>query len=285
MANRRDFIKSTAAFTAGVIALPMAACGKSKKTIGLQLYTVRDKISANQQETLEKLAQIGYNSLEAAGYNLNDRTFYGMEPKAFGDLVKGLGMPLHSSHTVYELDNAETVCEDAAKTGAKYIIYPYLPDQFRENLDGYKATAAKFNKMGELAQKHGLKFGYHNHAFEFEQMDGQIPMDVLVAETDPALVTFELDLYWVTKGGYDPVEYFRKYPGRFELWHVKDMVKSEDEFFAPVGQGRIDFEKIFAEKATSGMKYFFVEQDSFRNLDPFESVEISFNYLNEAKFI
>jgi sugar phosphate isomerase/epimerase len=285
MTNRRDFIKATAAFAAGAMVLPMAACGEPEKTIGLQLYTVRDKISANQQETLEKLAQIGYNSLEAAGYNMNDRTFYGMGPKAFADHVKALGMPLHSSHTVYELDSADTVCEDAAQAGTKYIIYPYLPDQLRENLDGYKATAERFNKMGEIAKKHGLKFGYHNHAFEFDQMEGQIPFDLLLAETDPALVTFELDLYWITKGGYDAVEYFRKYPGRFELWHVKDMVESEDEFFAPVGQGKIDFERIFAEKSTAGMKYFFVEQDRFRDLDPFESVEISYNYLKTAEFV
>ena len=285
MANRRDFIRATAAFAAGAMVLPMVACGESKKVIGLQLYTVRDKINANQQETLEKLAQIGYNSLEAAGYNMNDRTFYGMEPKAFADHLKGLGMPLHSSHTVYEPDSADIVCEDAAKTGAEYIIYPYLPDQFRENLDGFKATADKFNKMGEIAKKHGLKFGYHNHAFEFDKMEGQVPYDVLLSETDPDLVVFEMDLYWVTRGGYDPVEYFKKYPGRFELWHVKDMVPSEDQFFAPVGRGRIDFERIFAEKATAGMEYFFVEQDRFRDLDPFESVEISFNYLNTAKFV
>ncbi len=287
MTNRRNFLRTTAAFAAGAMAFPMAACGesKSKKVIGLQLYTVRDKISADQEATLEKLSRIGYNSLEAAGYNMNDRTFYGMEPKAFANHVRGLGMPLHSSHTVYELDNADVVCEDAAKAGVEYIIYPYLPDNLRTNLDDYRATAEKFNRMGEIAQKHGLKFGYHNHAFEFEEMDGEIPMDLLIGQTDPKLVTFELDLYWISRGGCDAVDYFKKYPGRFELWHVKDMVTSDDQFFAPVGRGRIDFERIFAEKETAGMKYFFVEQDSFRELDPFESVEISLNYLKEAKFV
>lgn len=285
MTNRRDFMKATAAFAAGALVFPMVACGESKKVIGLQLYTVRDKIQADQEGTFKRLAEIGYNSMEAAGYNAGDRTFYGMTPADFAAYLNDLGMPLHSSHTVYELDAAEQVCEDTAKTGAEYIIYPYLPDQFRENIDGYKTTAEKFNKMGEIAQKHGLKFGYHNHAFEFEQMDGQLGMDVLLEETDPSLVTFELDLYWITKGGYDAVDYFKKYPGRFELWHVKDMVKEEDQFFAPVGHGRIDFERIFAEKETSGMKYFFIEQDRFRELDPFESVEISFNYMNAAKFV
>lgn len=286
MTNRRDFLRTAAVIAAGSAFAPsLISCGENKKIIGLQLYTVRDKINAGLNPTLEKLSQIGYNSLEAAGYNMNDGTFYGMAPDAFANLTKSLGMTLHSTHTVYELDAAEKVSEDAAKAGVEYLIYPYLPDNLRQHLDDYKATAEKFNKMGEIAQQYGLKFGYHNHAFEFEKMDGQIPFDLLIEQTDPALVTYEVDLYWVTRGGYDPVEYIRKYPGRFELWHVKDMVKSEDQFFAPVGQGRIDFERIFAEKETAGMKYFFVEQDRFRDLDPFESVELSFNYLNQAKFV
>jgi sugar phosphate isomerase/epimerase len=160
-----------------------------------------------------------------------------------------------------------------------------LPDKFRSNLDGWKATAEKFNKMGEIAKKNGIQFGYHNHAFEFEKMEDQIPYDLLVSQTDPSLVTFEMDLYWVTKGGYNPVDYFKKYPGRFQLWHVKDMTKTDDMFFAPVGSGRIDFSSIFAEKKTAGMKYFFVEQDSFKDLDAFESIEMSYKYLSQAKFL
>jgi sugar phosphate isomerase/epimerase len=285
MTNRRDFLKTTAAFTAAAMISPMFACTQERKIIGLQLYTVRDKIQQDLKSTLEKVAKIGYNSVEAAGYNATEGTFYGMAPKAFSELLNGLGMPLYSSHTVFELDSAEKVIADAASTGAKYIIYPYLSDQFRTNLDGWKATAEKFNKMGEIAKKNGIQFGYHNHAFEFEKMEGQIPYDLLVTQTDPSLVTFEMDLYWVTRGGHSPVDYFKKYPGRFHLWHVKDMVKTEDMFFAPVGSGRIDFAGIFAEKETAGMKYFFVEQDSFKDLDPLESIEMSFKYLNQAKFL
>lgn len=285
MTNRRDFLRTTAAFMAAAMISPTFAFAGEKKTIGLQLYTVRDKIKLDLKSTLEKVAQIGYNSAEAAGYNVADGTFYGMAPKAFAELLNGLGMPLTSSHTVFELDTAEKVIADAASTGAKYIIYPFLADQFRTNLDGWKATAEKFNKMGEIAKKNGIQFGYHNHAFEFEKMEAQIPYDLLVSQTDPSLVTFEMDLYWVTKGGYNPVDYFKKYPGRFQLWHVKDMTKTEDKFFAPVGSGRIDFSSIFAEKKTAGMKYFFVEQDSFKDLDAFESIEMSFKYLSQAKFL
>jgi sugar phosphate isomerase/epimerase len=285
MTNRRDFLKTAAAFTAVTMVYPMIACAQEKKVIGLQLYTVRDKIQQDLKGTLEQLAKIGYNSVEAAGYNIADGTFYGMAAKPFVALLNSLGMPLNSSHTVFELDSAEKVIGDAAAAGAKYIIYPYLSDQFRTNLDGWKATAEKFNKFGEIAQKNGIKFGYHNHNFEFVKMDDQIPYDILINGTDPSLVTFEMDLYWVTKGGQNPIDYFRKYPGRFQLWHVKDMTKTEDMFFAPLGTGRMDFASIFAEKETSGMKYFFVEQDSFKDLDAMQSIEMSYKYLNQAKFV
>ena len=285
MTNRRDFLKTTAVLATATMVYPMGAYSTVKKTIGLQLYTVRDKIKQDLKTTLEKVAKIGYNSCEAAGYNASDGTFYGMAAKEFVSLLNGLGMPLNSSHTVFELDSADKVIGDAAATGAKYIVYPYLADQFRTNLDGWKATAEKFNKMGEIAKKNGIKFGYHNHAFEFDKMEDHIPYDLLLTQTDPSLVTFEMDTYWVTRGGQKPVEYFKKYPGRFGLWHIKDMVKTEDMFFAPVGTGRMDFASIFAEKETAGMKYFFVEQDSFKDLDPLESIEMSYKYLSESKFV
>lgn len=285
MTNRRNFLRTTAAFAAATMISSTFAFTGQKKIIGLQLYTVRDKIKLDLKSSLERVAKIGYNSVEAAGYNVADGTFYGMAPKAFAELLNGLGMTLNSSHTVFELDSAEKVIADAASAGAKYIIYPFLPDKFRSNLDGWKATAEKFNKIGEVAKKNDIQFGYHNHAFEFDKIEDQIPYDLLLSQTDPALVTFEMDLYWVTKGGYNPVDYFKKYPGRFQLWHVKDMTKTDDMFFAPVGSGRIDFSSIFAERKTAGMKYFFVEQDSFKDLDAFESIEMSYKYLSQAKFL
>lgn len=285
MSNRRDFLKSTAAFAAASMVFPMSAFAGGNKVVGLQLYTVRDKIRDDLKSTLEKVAQIGYNSVEAAGYSAKDSTFYGMDIKPFTGLLNDLGLPLNSSHTVFELDAADQVIGDAAAAGVKYIIYPFLDAKFRTSLDGWKATAEKFNKMGAIAKKNGIIFGYHNHAFEFEKMEGQIPYDILLKETDPDLVTFEMDLYWVTRGGQNPVDYFRKYPGRFQLWHVKDMVKTDDMFFAPVGTGRIDFAAIFAERKTAGMKYFFVEQDSFKDMDAFESIEISFKYLSRASYV
>ena len=285
MTHRRDFLKSSALLATAAMVFPMASFSPDKKTIGLQLYTVRDKIEQDLKSTLEKVAKIGYNSLEAAGYNPTDGTFYGMAPNAFVKLLGDLGMNLNSSHTVFEPDQADKVIGDAVAAGVKYIIYPFLPEQFRTNLDGWKATADKFNKLGEIAKRNGIRFGYHNHAFEFDKMDGEIPFDLLISQTDPSLVTFEMDLYWVTKGGQNPIDYFKKYPGRFELWHVKDMVKTVDMFFAPVGSGRIDFAGIFAEKETAGMQYAFVEQDSFKNMDSIESIEMSYKYLSNSNFL
>ncbi|HAH23433.1 MAG TPA: xylose isomerase [Prolixibacteraceae bacterium] len=285
MANRRNFLKTTTVLAAAAMIYPAAAFSPAKKTIGLQLYTVRDKIKEDLKSTLEKVAKIGYNSCEAAGYNASDGTFYGMAAKEFVALLNSLGMPLNSSHTTFELDSAHKVIGDTAAAGAKYIVYPFLAEKFRTNLDGWKATAEKFNKMGEIAKSHGIRFGYHNHAFEFEKMENQIPYDLLLTQTDPSLVTFEMDTYWVTRGGQNPVDYIKKYPGRFALWHIKDMTKTDDMFFAPVGTGRMDFAAIFAQKETSGMKYFFVEQDSFKDMDPFESIEMSYKYLSQSNFL
>ncbi len=286
MIHRRNFLKSTAAVAAGSMIFPFSSCsGPKEKVIGLQLYTVRDKLNQDFDGTLQRLASIGYNSLEAAGYNLADGTFYGMAPNVFSEKVKALGMPLNGSHSVFELVDAEKVFTNAAEAGCPNVMYAYLPEEFRQNIDGYKATAEKFNQIGEVGKKFGIRFGYHNHAFEFEPMGGKNGMEVLIEETDPALVTFEIDLYWVTRAGLNPVDFIKKYPGRFEIYHVKDMVKSEDMFFAPVGTGRIDFERIFAVKDIAGMKLLFVEQDRFRDYDPFDSVELSYNYLANASFV
>jgi sugar phosphate isomerase/epimerase len=151
-------------------------------------------------------------------------------------------------------------------------------------MDDYKRHAENFNSFGEICENAGLQFAYHNHDFEFLNFDGVMPYDYLLENTDPELVKMELDLYWITKGGQDPVEYFKKYPGRFELWHVKDMEDNEEKFFAEVGYGTIDFKRIFAERETAGMEMFFVEQDQSRR-NPFESIEMSFNFLNEAEYV
>ncbi|MCL3778923.1 twin-arginine translocation signal domain-containing protein [Prolixibacteraceae bacterium JC049] len=284
MTNRRDFLKSAAAFAVGAMVLP-AFTSPSEKKIGLQLYSVRDEIKKDLDLTLAKLAKIGYNSAELAGFDLNKGTFYGMSPREFAGKMKVYGLEINSSHSVFRAKDAEKVCSAAAEVGTKYLVHPCIQGEFRKDVDSYKRAAEELNKIGEVANKYGVRFGYHNHDFEFKDLGGQKGMDILLNETDPKLVTFEVDMYWVTKAGYNPIGYLSKFPGRFELFHVKDMTKTEDRFFAPVGHGRIDFEQIFALKDKLGMKYFFVEQDSFKTLKSLQSMEMSYKYLSNASWL
>jgi sugar phosphate isomerase/epimerase len=280
MINRRAFLKTGLAALAGTGLLAAGAKNSVyKRKIGIQLYSLRDAINKDLEGTLQKVANIGYNSLEAAGYS--NGKFYGLSPKSFKSLVISMGMEMDSSHSGFEPEQAERFATDAKEIGCKYLVIPAMPIEFRNSLDGFKKFADDLNKSGEICKNAGIKLGYHNHAFEFTDQFGQIPFDILLHRTDKELVTFELDLYWIKKGGYSPVEYFRRFPQRFELWHVKDMETGPEERFAPVGQGRIDFRKIFMHKNFSGMKYFFVEQDRFYVHKPFESVTLSYNYLHK----
>lgn len=281
MKTRRTFIKSIAAITAGSMIFPFEMCsfpGSKKLLIGLQLYSVRDLIKDDLYGTLKKLAQIGYNSVEAAGYS--NGKFYGLKPKEFKRMVNDLGMILPSSHAGFEFDNAQKVIDDTCESEIKYLVLPWLPVEKRKSIDSYKKLAEDFNKIGELCKKSGVQFAYHNHDFEFVNIEGIIPYDVLLKETDEELVKMQLDLYWIIKAGFDPITYFKKYPGRFELWHVKDMEDSEERFFTEVGNGIIDFKELFKYKELSGMKYFFVEQDVCRK-PPLESVSISYRNLSK----
>ena len=281
MKNRRTFIKSIAAISAASMIFPLEVCSfpeSKNELIGLQLYSVRGLMKNDLHGTLKKVAEIGYNSVEAAGYS--NGKFYGLKPKEFKKMINDLGMILPSSHTSFELLDAQKVIDDSCEAGINYLVFPWLPAEKRKSIDSYKQLADDFNKIGELCQKSNIQFAYHNHDFEFIITDGEIPYDVLLNETDKELLKMELDIYWIIKGGYDPVKYFKNYPGRFELWHVKDMEDSEEGFFTEVGNGIINFKEIFEYKITSGMKYFFVEQDVCRK-PPLESVSISYRNLSE----
>ncbi|MCD4771879.1 MAG: sugar phosphate isomerase/epimerase, partial [Bacteroidales bacterium] len=276
MENRRTFIKSIAAISAASMIFPLEMCSfpeSKNKLIGLQLYSVRDLMKDDLYGTLKKVAKIGYNSVEAAGYS--NGKFYGLKPKEFKKMVNDLGMILPSSHSGFELAEAQKVIDCSCEAGVSYLVCPWLPAEKRKSIDSYKKLVEDFNKIGELCQKSGIQFAYHNHDFEFNNIAGEIPYDVLLKETDEELVKMQLDIYWIIKAGYDPITYFKKYPGRFELWHVKDMEDNEERFFTEVGNGIIDFKEIFKYKELSGMKYFFVEQDVCRK-HPLESVSISY---------
>lgn len=280
MTTRRDFIKTSSIMAAGSMVLPLSSFSSLKSApYGLILYTVREDMQKDPMGTLEKISSIGYEVLEAAGYG--DRKFYGMKPAKFKEAVESFGMKLLSSHNGVTEDNVKEIAEDAAEAGLKYVVKPSMA---HDSLDDFKRGAEMFNKFGEIFNQTGIRFGYHNHSFEFEKMDDVIPYDILLQETDPTLVTMELDLYWITKGGHDPWEYFEKFPGRFELWHVKDMKETGKQYETEIGNGIIDFKKIFFMKKLAGLKNYFVEQDTCRDFSTFESVQISLDYIKKMKF-
>jgi len=290
MASRRAFVKSAALLSAGALVSPSLLAAAPKQYIGLQLYTVRDAMQQDPAGTLAKVAQLGYNSVEGATYT-GTQKFYGMEPAAFAKVLKQNGLIMPSSH--YMLGQAmnngqptqgtilhgwDKAVDDAAQVGAKYMVCAYLIDSERGNLDQYKQIAAHLNKAGERCKKAGIQLCYHNHNFEFAAQNGQLPYDILLKETDKQLLKMELDLYWATKAGHDPLALFKAHPGRFPLWHVKDMDKTEKKDFTEVGNGVIDFKKIFAARQLAGMQYYFVEQDRTPG-DPFDSIKQSIGYL------
>jgi len=280
MGTRRDFIKTLSISAAAGIILPLSSFVTNKnKPYGLILYTVREDMKKNPIKTLESIASIGFDVLESAGYD--SRKYYGMKPAEFKQKVESLGMKVISSHHAINPKKIDEIVEDASEAGIEYVVFPWMQSG---NLDYYKEKAEQFNKFGEAFNKAGIRFCYHNHDFEFKETEGQIPYNVLLENTDPELVALEMDLYWISKVGFDPTEYFKKYPGRFELWHVKDMKNDDKKSFTEVGNGTIDFDKIFSKKNTSGMRYYFVEEDTCLDYSPLESIKISLDYIKKKKF-
>ncbi|MGD0582692.1 MAG: TIM barrel protein [Bacteroidales bacterium] len=307
--SRRDFLKISAAGAVGAVVLSRYSLGNTTSGkpaynssavsvdpksfgIGLQLYTIRDAMDKDVPGSLKKVSDTGYKYVELAGYK--DGKFYGYEPAEFRKLVEGLGMVILSSHTQVEaagitLENAKKMAEDHAKVGTKYCIQPWVVPEARKPLSNWHKMAADWNEVGKIMKASGIQFGYHNHNFEFADLEGKKPyFDVLLPELDKDLVTMEMDLFWVTKAGQDPVEIFKKFPGRFQLFHMKDMFTKESPFFstegvkdfAPVGAGVIDFKRILAAKDIAGLKYMIVEQDSRGgNPTPFEDIKTSITNL------
>jgi sugar phosphate isomerase/epimerase len=197
--------------------------------------------------------------------------------------VEDLGMQMISSHATFEPDQQQLAVAAHAELGVKYLVYPVLPVDEKVIRDDFARAASRLNEIGEACRASGLKFGYHNHNFEFVKVADTTGFDILLALTDPKLVCFESDLYWMVYAGINPVDYFTKYPGRFELWHVKDMENNTEKNFAPVGTGIIDFKPIFSQKDLAGLAYFFVEQDDCK-IDPFDSVKISYENLKNIVY-
>lgn len=283
MENRRSFLKKSVLSAAALAFLPDTLRAAKVKKQGVQLYTVRNAMSKDPVGTLAKVAQIGYKEVELAGYN--EGKFYGKTPAEFNKLLADNGLKAISGHTGTAGlgDKLPQMLDACAAIGQKYVVCAYTGAQERKNLDDFKKLADLFNKAGETSKQSGIQLGYHNHDFEFEKVEGQMLFDYLLQNVPADLLTLEMDLFWVVKAGVDPLAYFQKYPNRFGLWHVKDMEKSEKKEFTEVGQGSIDFKKIFQQAQLAGMKHFFVEQDVCKR-EPLESIKMSFDYLKTMKY-
>ena len=297
--SRRSFLGQAAAtaLALGIIPPGLAGCASDSKAemdsgasgdpsagtdkldrVGLQLYTVRDMMKQNVEETLAKVAGIGYKEVEFAGYF--DRT-----PTALRETLDKLDLTSPASHIGYDAiapAKLNATLDAAQQIGNKYIIVAYLLDTQRKTIDDYKRHAEVFNKAGQAAAARDMHFAYHNHDFEFVPLDGKIPYDVLLESTDPSLVRMEMDLYWITKAGSDWQAYFNRWPGRFNLVHVKDSAGAPQHEMRDVGGGSIPFKTIFAQRTKGGIEHFFVEHDN--PADPIASITASFNHLKQLTF-
>ncbi|MBO0340394.1 sugar phosphate isomerase/epimerase family protein [Flagellimonas profundi] len=259
---------------------------------GLALYTLRDNMESDVEATLQEVADVGYGYVEAAGYS--EGKFYGMEPADFKELLSSKGLkPISTHQRVTEMEETDAMVAAVKEAGFKYFVVPSPPRSLVEvdretRTMKMKGTLDDFvdflTELGKKCEMEGIQLLYHNHDMELKpDENGVKPLDYLLEHTDPKYVNFQMDLFWMTRADADPVAYFEKYPGRFKSWHVKDM--DQQDRFAPVGKGKIDFKRILANKNKSGMQYFFVEQDRvFDGLKPLEAIRISHKGLQNIGF-
>ena len=276
--NRRKFLAGGLVGATGLLAgcsgeksAPdgLSATGRPFKELGVQLYTVRTLFEADFRGPLRAIAGIGYKDLEFAGYFNHDRA----EIKTF---MEELGLSSHSTHVRLEplRDDFEAEMEIALQMGQRNMFLNWLAPEER-TADAYRAHADLLNQRGEEARANGLQLGYHNHDFEFETVEGIVPFELLMERTDPDLVKFELDLYWVAEGNQDAIEILKSAPGRFLAFHLKDRAASGK--MSPVGDGEIDFESIFAHAEAAGIEHYYIEQDDAA--DPLLSLQRSYAHL------
>jgi sugar phosphate isomerase/epimerase len=268
----------------GLLILP--ACKPAKKEIYLQLYSVRADIRDDYAGTIAKVAEMGYTGVETAGYA--DGKFYGLSPADFKKSIEDVGMEVLASHTSRPLADSlaatnwdevwmwwDTAIKAHKEAGMKYIVIPWMSTP--ATLADLQAYCDYYNQIGEKCNAAGLRLGYHNHNFEFKEIEGQLMYDYMLNNTDPSKVFFQMDVYWLGEGGKNPVDYFNNYPGRFELRHIKDELE--------LGRsGKVDFESIYNNAATAGAKYMIVEVERYTGT-PFEGVKESYDFLNDAPYV
>jgi sugar phosphate isomerase/epimerase len=284
--SRRTFLKNTALAVSAASFLPGEtwAAFKKKGVVGIQLYSVREAMGKDPAGSLKKLADIGYVYVEHANYVSGK--FYGYAPKDFKALLDGLGLKMHSGHTSFGpagwdadkkdfTDVWKQTVDDAAVVGQHYVISPWLDESWRKTYDQLLGTLEIFNKNGELCKAHGMKFGYHNHDFEFSQvLNGQKVYDIIMQHTDPKLVAQQLDMGNLYNGGAVAAGIVKEYPGRYELFHVKDEIKAtsgnEKYESTTLGDGIVGTKEICDLGEKGGVKYYIIEQESYQGKDPFD---------------
>ena len=298
MISRKNFLKKASLLSTVLLVNPGCMTKSSSKEldnaqkVGIQLYSLREQISDNVTKVIGKVAQAGFSEVETYGYSL-ESGFWGLTPLEFNSLLNENGLVSPSGH--YDLGAAlskgvsqsdakrllDECAEAALAIGQKVIVVPWLSEDIRQSKDDYKLVAEKLNLAGEELMKSGLSIGYHNHAFEFDVFEGETGYDVLLAETEADKVEMELDLYWVVRSGVDPLDLFEKHPGRFSLWHVKDMDKVNQDLNTEIGNGSIDFSVIFEKATLAGLKHAFLEQENFA-IDPYKSILTSIDYIKQS---
>jgi sugar phosphate isomerase/epimerase len=305
MIQRRKFIKqSAAAAVAGMLLSKNANAffhEQAPHPIGVQLFTFFNTIDDDVQGTFRKIAEIGYKEIESAFSKKGG--YYGMKPKEFASYLNSIGLTWASHHVLgapFKMppgtkmpvgqdgkpitippmrnlkDNMQELVDEAADGGVKWLVCANTPIN---TMDDINSSLEVLNKTGEACKKAGIGFAYHNHDAEFHEVEGKVPYQMMLSQLDANNVKFELDLAWATKGGADPVELFKQHPGRFPLWHVKDLDASRENIL-PVGEGNIDYKRIFAAASTAGMQHFFVEHDMPK--DAFASIKASYQYLTNT---
>jgi sugar phosphate isomerase/epimerase len=282
--SRRKFLQTSGLLTAGAMfASNNLFAGKAPLThFGIQLWTVQQDMAKDAKGTLKALASYGYKQIE--GFEGKMGMFWGMTVGDMKSYMNDLGMTMISSHCNIN-DKFEIKAANAANMGMKYLICPYLGPQ--KTIDDYKKAADNFNAKGEICKKNGIRFAYHNHGYSFKETEGQMPQDVMITGTDPDLVDFEMDMYWVITGGASIEDYLKKYKGRWKLCHVKDRSKTaaatENDASVIVGTGSIDYVSILPKAKKYGVEYFIVEQEKFEGTTPMASAEADAKYMATLK--
>jgi len=295
--SRRSFIRNSAMAAAGLSLFQqnIFAAAKKGELTGIQLYSVRADMKADPLGTLKQLSDMGYRHVEHANYA--NRKFYGWSVSEFRKILNGFGMSMPSGHTVLDAKHWDAskkdftnewkyTVEDAATMGQSFVISPWLEESKRKSMSDLKAFMEIFNRSGELCKKFGMKFGYHNHDFEFsEKVEGKVLFDIILSETDPNLVMQQLDIGNMLNGGAKAIEVMQQYPGRFESMHVKDEIKAtegHEPFESTIlGKGVVPVKSIIDLGRASGTKHFIIEQESYQGKTPMECAEEDINIMKK----